>query len=98
MQIRIAIALALATLGAGWAAGADGGSPEPVVPRLKCRSFPTDPGAEIDTRDPATEIGRWVISLEDRGWEVADVDWEIGQKPTGFPQGYTHVCMEPIPR
>lgn len=92
---RTMIAIAIALVGAtAWAATA-GGSTGSVVPRMKCRSFPTDPGAEIDTRDAGSPIGQWVTGLEDRGWVVRDVDWEIGQKPTGFPQGYTHVCMVP---
>jgi hypothetical protein len=96
MQIRALLAaVGLAVLGVAWAG--DPGSPsQPVIPRLKCRSFPTDPGAEIDTRDPATDLGRWVLELEDRGWKVHEVDWEVGQKPTGFSQGYTHVCMIPV--
>ena len=64
--------------------------------RLKCRTFPTAIGAEIDTRDPGSELGTWVLALEDRGWEVASVDWDVGQKATGFPQGYTQVCLTPV--
>jgi len=96
VQIRaLMIAGVVAILGIAWAAEAPA-SPEPVIPRLKCRAFPTDPGAESDTRDSATDLGRWVMGLEDEGWQVHNVDWTVGQKPTGFPQGYTHVCMIPV--
>jgi hypothetical protein len=98
VQIRaIALTVGIAMLGIAWAADAPA-SPEAVIPRLKCRSFPTDPGAEVDTRDAGTDLGRWVTALEDQGWEVHNVDWTVGQKPTGFPQGYTHVCMIPVAR
>jgi hypothetical protein len=66
------------------------------LPRLKCRAFPNDPGAEIDTRDAASELGRWVLGWEDEGWLVDTVTFVVGQKPTGYPQGYTHVCMTPV--
>ncbi|MEQ1570194.1 MAG: hypothetical protein ABMA64_31460 [Myxococcota bacterium] len=96
MQMRAVFAFGLAIVGAAWAADpAPAPADEEMVPRLKCRSFQTDPGAEVDTRDPATELGRWVMALEDRGWRVHQVDWEVGAKQTGFPQGYTHVCLSP---
>ena len=66
--------------------------------RYKCRAFPTALDAEVDTRDASTSLGTWVLDLEDRGWQVATVDWVVGQKVTGFQQSYTHVCMEPVRR
>jgi hypothetical protein len=94
MEIRsVAVGLVIASLGLATAAPTD---PTPIeLPRVKCRSFPTETGAAVDTRDPATELGRWVIELEDQGWRVTDVDWEITQKPTGYPQAYTHICLTP---
>jgi hypothetical protein len=95
------IGAALGALGIGLASGAwanagDGAAIAQV--RLKCRTFPTEIGAEIDTRDPASDVGDWVLGLEDRGWEVATVQWDVGQKVTGFPQGYTQVCVAPVRR
>jgi hypothetical protein len=97
VQIRLAIAAAvvLAVLAVTLAEVEVGAEPLSTVPRLKCRAFPTDPNAEVDTRDGSTDLGRWVVALEDEGWVVSDVDWEVGQKPTGYPQGYTHVCLTP---
>ncbi|MEZ4241400.1 MAG: hypothetical protein R3F59_35660 [Myxococcota bacterium] len=85
-------ALSAAAVGA-WAAGE--ADPAPLL-RLKCRTFPTDIGAEVDTRDPQSAVGQWVTGLEDQGWEVANVQWDVGQKATGFPQGYTQVCLVPV--
>lgn len=91
----VAVSAALIAVGALWSAPVLGADPAAPVPRMKCRAFPTDAGAEIDTRDAATELGRWVMKLEDQGWVVQGIDWEIGQKATGYPQGYTHVCLTP---
>ncbi|MEQ1506679.1 MAG: hypothetical protein ABMB14_30910 [Myxococcota bacterium] len=97
MYVRAIAALGFTGLiGIAWADSTDGGPPSVADGRLKCRTFPTEIGAEIDTRDGDTPLGQWVIGLEDRGWTVANVAWEVGQKPTGFPQGYTHVCLAPV--
>ena len=96
MQLRTMFAgLVMASVGLAWAADPAGPPTTVAETRLKCRTFPTELGAEIDTRDVGTELGRWVLELEDRGWVVHEIDWEVGQKPTGFPQGFTHVCMVP---
>ena len=96
MQLRTMFAgLLMAGVGLAWADTTPDPGQTIAATRLKCRTFPTEAGAEIDTRDSASELGRWVIDLEDRGWSVHEIDWEVGQKPTGFPQGYTHVCMTP---
>jgi hypothetical protein len=91
----VAVAVALVVVGALWSAPVRGADPTAPVPRLKCRAFPTDAGAEVDTRDAASDLGKWVMQHEDQGWVVDAVDWEIGQKATGYPQGYTHVCLTP---
>lgn len=83
------IALLISGSQAGFAAGETG-------TRLKCRAFPIDTGQEIDTRDPGSDLGKWVLDLEDRGWQVHDVEWEIGQKQTGYPQAWAHVCLVPL--
>jgi hypothetical protein len=97
VQIRSAAvaAAALFVVGVLWSAPVRGADPAAPVPRLKCRAFPTEAGAEVDTRDAATDLGRWVMQHEDQGWVVHGVEWEIGQKATGYPQGYTHVCLTP---
>jgi hypothetical protein len=50
----------------------------------------------VDTRDRSTDLGRWVIDMEARGWAVTSVDFEVGQKPTGFAEGYVQVCLTPV--
>ena len=64
--------------------------------RFRCRIFPTSLDRAIDTRDRSSELGRWVIDQESRGWQVASVDFEVGQKPTGFSEGYVQVCLTPV--
>lgn len=88
----------LALVGAAGVAWANSGDDGLATVRLKCRTFPTEIGAEVDTRDPGSPLGEWVVALEDRGWEVASIQWDVGQKVTGFPQGYTQVCLSPIRR
>ena len=85
----------LVSAGVGLAWGAD--APDPGPKRLRCRSFATEPGAAVDTRDASTELGRWVLGLEDQGWQIATVDFTVGEKPTGYAQGWTHACLEPVP-
>lgn len=99
--LGIAIGVCIASVGLAWAdpgGDVDAGEVDGSIARarLKCRTFPTDIGAEVDTRDAGTPLGVWVLGLEDRGWQVATVQWEVGQKPTGFAQGYTHVCLAPV--
>jgi hypothetical protein len=85
----LAIAIATGTMPVVHAAGETG-------LRLKCRAFQTALDAEIDTRDPEAELGQWVLDHEDRGWKVQTVQLEVGQKQTGFPQGWAYVCLRPL--
>lgn len=66
-------------------------------PRLYCRPFQVPlegaPSA-IETNDTTTEIGQWV-QKEEASYEVASIDFEIGQKSTGYPQGWAYVCLTP---
>jgi hypothetical protein len=93
MDVRaMVVGLLLAGVGLAW--GAD--TPSAPPKRLRCQTFATDPGTAIDTRDAATDLGRWVLGLEDQGWQVVDVDFVLGAKPTGYAQGWTQVCVEPV--
>jgi hypothetical protein len=62
---------------------------------LLCKLFETDvqQGMMVETSDRTTEVGQWVGEQEDAGWRLQSVDFEIGQKPTGYPQGYVQVCL-----
>ncbi|MEZ4319465.1 MAG: hypothetical protein R3F61_18260 [Myxococcota bacterium] len=66
-------------------------------PRLFCRTF-TMPlegaGSTFETNDRTTEIGKW-LEAEQESYELFTIDFEIAQKPTGYPQGYAHVCLSP---
>jgi hypothetical protein len=72
---------------------------EPAAPRfaLECRSFAVDPAKDplVQTSDKTTEIGKWVSDREAEGWTLYSLDFEIGQKPTGYPQGWLQVCTAP---
>lgn len=93
-------------LGTAWADPADDeGSDElfaePAAPYsapFKCRHFPVDAkdkAVTLETADRTSEIGQWVGDQEDNGWTVYSVDFEVGTKPTGFPQGWVQVCLIP---
>lgn len=65
--------------------------------RLLCRLFLVDV-RDVDTWDTAdrtTEIGQWVGEQTDAGLFLYSLDFEVGQKPTGYPQGYLTVCVYP---
>ena len=65
--------------------------------RLVCRLFLLDvsTAAAIDTADRTTEVGQWVGEQVDQGMMLHGVDFEVGQKSTGYPQGYLNVCVYP---
>lgn len=67
------------------------------TPRLKCKVFPYDLADPplLETADRTTEVGQWIGAREDEGWLLYTVDFETSQKPTGYPQGWTQVCMYP---
>lgn len=76
--------------------------PAPIVVsaeggRLVCRLFLVDVGDSdvLDTSDRTTEVGQWVGDQVDQGMSLHGVDFEVGQKTTGYPQGYVHVCVYP---
>jgi hypothetical protein len=63
--------------------------------RQVCRIFETDLRAPhvVDTDDRTSEVGQWVGQQRDAGLTTVTVDLEVGQKPTGYPQGYLSVCV-----
>ncbi len=65
--------------------------------RLLCRIFLIDVarGQVVETGDRTTEVGQWVGEQEEEGWRLFGVDFEVGQKATGYPQGYVQVCLQP---
>ncbi len=65
--------------------------------RLICRVFETDVRSPttLDTSDGTTEVGQWVQEQLGDGLALYSVDFEVGQKPTGYPQGYVQVCVYP---
>ena len=69
----------------------------PPPARWSCRIFPGDPDKDrlLRTDDGTTEVGQWVREQETAGWRVVSVDFEVGQKATGYPQAWTQVCMSP---
>lgn len=62
---------------------------------LTCRLFGADvaSGSTIDSADRTTEVGQWVGERQDEGWRLFAVDFEVGQKATGYPQGHLQVCL-----
>lgn len=98
------VTVALATvcaLQAGFIAGralpaaAYAQEPEPAAPSVECRVFATElaqGGFDVDLGDRTEEIGRWVRDRTDSGGIVTTIDFEVGQKATGYPQGWVQVC------
>lgn len=110
VDLRVLLFAATGVAGLAWATTSDSESPvrsaatevptavaRAISPRrFHCRVFTTSLDEPVDTRDRSMPVGRWVIDMEARGWQVHDVDFEVGQKPTGFSEGYIQVCLTPI--
>lgn len=64
--------------------------------RLLCRTFPLDasPEATLETADSSVPLGAW-IAEKSRDWTLYTLDYEIGQKSTGFPQHWVQACLMP---
>jgi len=64
----------------------------------RCKSFSTDLTKDdtLSTDDNTTPAGMWVRGERKRGWTLAQVDFEVGQKVTGYPQGWTQVCVKKL--
>jgi len=90
--------------GTAVASGPYGVAAADIGERLVCRTFEVElrggPAAAegargFDTADTAHPIGAWLHEMGERGWRLASVQLAVGQKPTGFPQGYQQVCVTP---
>lgn len=63
--------------------------------RLRCQAFVTDlPGTAITIPGGDTPAGRWVRQNQS-DWQPYTVNLVTAQKPTGYPQGWLHVCLSP---
>jgi hypothetical protein len=63
--------------------------------RLLCRTFPADPtGPAVLMPGDKSDVGGWVAEQDDT-WQIYTVDFEMGTKSTGFPQGWVQVCLAP---
>lgn len=89
-------------VGGAGAASLDARAEEPIAPfydppRLLCRPFAVaveGAGATLETNDLTTEVGKWVAQHEER-YELFSLDFEVGQKPTGYPTAWTWACLSP---
>lgn len=72
-------------------------APSPFPARLVCRLFPValDKPDTLNTADPTTEAGQWASAQAKSGLQFYSVDFEIGQKGTGYPEGFVQVCLYP---
>lgn len=85
-------------------ASAEPGDDAPVAeapmydpPRLYCKPFgvPLEGGGSaIETNDRTTAIGKW-LEAEEASYELFSIDFEVAQKPTGYPTGVAYVCLSP---
>ena len=69
-----------------------------ATPKQKCRLFQLqdlEHDRDLLTSDRTSEIGQWVGTQEDAGWLLYSIDFEVGQKATGYPLGLLYVCMSP---
>lgn len=104
---RAPFLLSLTALALGWALGrsdhgvawaGDERTPEGLG-ALQCRAFRQDLEASVvlETSDRTSEVGQWVAAARAAGWQLHGVDFEVAQKPNGFPQGLVHVCLSQRP-
>lgn len=74
--------------------GARKPAPPPVA--RACRTFPLNvedgQGGYFETSDRTGPVGEWLGPLEDAGWRVTEVDFELGQRKTGFPMAQVMIC------
>ncbi len=94
---------AFALVELGWICGSMADSavaqePPPAAPaatHMLCKAFAgaADRPGVVDTSDATTEVGQWVAEATAKGWAVDTVDFEVGVKPTGYPQPWVEVCL-----
>lgn len=91
------LAACLTTLVPGARADEPAAAPEVRPASMRCRIFhvDTESTATWETSDRTVEVGQWLGEQEDGGWRLHEVDFEVGQKATGYPQGYVQVCVRP---
>lgn len=90
----VAAALVLAATIGTFAVAQEPAAASPTPQR--CRVFQLadlDKDRDLVTTDRSTEVGQWVAAREAEGLRMIGIDFEVGQKSTGYPQGYLHVCM-----
>ncbi len=90
----VALVGSMLLLATGLAGRATGAEERPG--RVRCHSFEQAPEAEIDTRDGASPLGRWVIAQEDAGWRIEEVELDVAVKASGAVVGFANVCMVPV--
>lgn len=101
----LAIAAGLSAFVSAWASAADDeesleqsavAEPAPYPGRLKCKAFPHPlDGSEVELPGSSTDGGRWVSSHASN-WQIYTAELVVGQKSTGFPIGWLHVCLRPL--
>ena len=66
-----------------------------TVPNIQCKVFPLELDREMTValNDATTEPGQWLKAQVDTGWVLHSMDFEVGQKPTGYPQGWLYLCV-----
>ena len=69
-------------------------APTPISPPMRCRAFMVPVAEpELDTTDLHTEAGKWTADREAEGWVLFNIDFEMGQKPTGYPTAWWQICL-----
>ncbi len=103
----MALLVVLCTFQAGWILGgvftpiahAEPSPETAAVPEAdwvyRCKLFKVDLTKDdtLETDDNTTPAGMWVRGERKRGWTLAELDFEVGQKSTGYPEGWTQVCV-----
>lgn len=80
----------------GWAGVPEAWAAPSKTRDVMCRTFKhaLEDGTMFETSDRTSEVGQWVGQHRENGWDVVDLDFEVTQKPNGFPMGFVQVCLE----
>ena len=67
------------------------------VVAVKCKVFAIELNQAdvLDTEDRTSVVGQWVGKQADASLKLHSMDFEVGQKLTGYQQGWVQVCMSP---